>query len=271
MPDSFWAVDAARGHGLGVVKVTAVSGVLPAGRVVTVSGQSVDGAFSWPVRGGVFVADGGQVILVDVAAPINIPVTYSAVWDGGEVSTSPVVRTFQGHEAVVSLDGGTVVGALRLKSGGDAREGERRFHTSAVPGRRRPPVRLGPVAGDGGGSMLLETSSDDTAAMRGLLARNLPVYVFHNPARCKVAECDLPLVDLVYVTGDGNDRSAAVQKAHRRWSLSYLLVDDPDPDYRVPLSTWDMFDAAGLLWGDLDALGLTWDEFDRTDWSQTGV
>lgn len=118
--------------------------------------------------------------------------------------------------------------------------------------------------------MQVETDSANTTLLRALLAGNRPVIMLHNPDGCWPG-CTVPLTQLVYVTGDRNDVLGSIVTHTRRWNLDYILTADPEPDYRVPLSTWDEFDAAGLTWDEFDALGLTWDEFDVTDWTAVGA
>lgn len=224
---------------------------------------------SYRVRGGSGVPASAQVVLVDVAAPVNTLVSYQLYIDGTATAFVDVTRTYSGDSAIIAADGSGSVDFNWLAAGGDQREPGIRFHASDVSGRRRPPIRLAPVPADGGGSLLADTTGGNTSALRALAGK--VCHLLHNPATCQVPNCDIPLTETVLFTSMGNDRSERIDTAHRRWSLAYLLVDDPEPDYLVPLSTWDDFDAAGLTWDEFDALGLTWDEFDRTDWTMVGV
>jgi hypothetical protein len=224
---------------------------------------------SYRVRGGSGAPASAQVVLVDVAAPINTLVSYQLYIDGTVTVTGATTRTYAGGSAIVAADGSGSADFTWLAAGGDRREPGIRFHASDVSGRRRPPIRLAPVPADGGGSLLADTTGGNTSALRALAGK--VCHLLHNPAACHVPDCDIPLTETVLYTSMDSDRSERIDAAHRRWSLAYLLVDDPEPDYRVPVSTWDEFDAAGLTWDEFDALGLTWDEFDRTDWTTVGV
>lgn len=224
---------------------------------------------SYTVRGGSGTGAGAQVVLVDVAAPLNTTVTYTLTVAGAVSDTDTITRTYAGQDVLLAVDGSVAVDFRWLADGGDRREPEVRFHASDVSGRRRPPIRLGPVPGDGGGSILADTTGVNTTAMRALVG--IPCHMLHNVANCQIPACDIPLTELVLITRAPNDRSDRIDAAHRRWSLSYILIDDPEPSFVVPLSTWDEFDAAGLTWDEFDALGLTWDEFDVTDWTTVGV
>lgn len=225
---------------------------------------------SYRVRGGTGTPASAQVVLVDVAAPLNVVTTYRLLIDGATTQTATVTRTYSGDDVLLSLDGASAVPFLWESGGGDKREPERRFWASAVAGRARPPMRLDPVGGAGGGSLVAETSGAATTAMRALLDSNAPCHLLHNHAQCRTG-CDIPETDIIYLTRASSDTVGIT--THRRWSLSYLLIDDPEPSYAVPLSTWDEFDTAFATWTAFDAYfaGKTWDEFDRTDWSGIGA
>ena len=241
---------------------------LTSGEAWTLVGSAGDDA--WSVRGGSGTGDGAtQVALVDPMCPVNATVTYTLTV-GTTLATATTTRTYTGEDVICSLDGRSTVDVLRTADGGDPRATVRRYHVSEVAGAAYPPIRLAPVAGAGGGSMQVETDSANTTLLRALLAGNRPVIMLHNPDGCWTG-CTVPLTQLVYVTGDRNDVLGSIVTHTRRWNLDYILTADPEPDYRVPLSTWDEFDAAGLTWDEFDALGLTWDEFDVTDWTTVGV
>lgn len=229
------------------------------------------GGSLWRVRGGYGTGAGAQVVLIDVAAPLNTVTTYTLTVAGVVSDTDTITRTYTGHDVLAAVDGSGVVDFLWLADGGDRREPEVRFHASDVAGRRRPPVRIDPVPGDGGGSILADTTGVNTTAMRTLIGT--PCYMLHNAGNCAIPDCDIPLTELVLITRASNDRSSQIDAAHRRWALSYLLIDDPEPSYVVPLSTWDEFDAAFATWDAFDAYfaAKTWDEFDRTDWTTVGA
>lgn len=221
---------------------------------------------SWNVRGGSGTGDGTTAVtLVDPACPVNVTVTYTLTV-GDTTVTATTTRTYTGEDLIMSLDGGTVAHVLRTSAGSDTRQSARRFNVSAVPGATFPPLRLGVVAGAGGGSMQVETDSSNTETLRALLATNAPVVSLHNPSGCYDG-CTIPLTEMIYITADRNDVFGQIVTNRRIWDLSYILVADPEPDYRVPVSTWGDMDAAGLTFGDVDALSLTWGDLDTLDWS----
>lgn len=254
------------------VRVVLSGAELTAGQPWSLLASYTDGlgeAVTYRPRAGSGTGAGSQVVLVDAAAPIRTPVTYRLTVGTAVVSTSTITRTSPASDVMVSLSGGVAVGFRRAAQGGDRRGSDRRYHASEVPGSRYAPLRLGPVAGAGGGSFVASTEGVDTALMRSLMDANTPCYVLHS---CSLDGCDVPLVDLVYVTGDANDRGAGV--APRMWSLTYLAQADPEPDTLLGISTWDAFDAAwsGKTFDDFDAFfaGKTFDLFDLTDWATLG-
>lgn len=224
---------------------------------------------SYRVRGASGVPASAQVVLVDVAAPLNTTVTYSLTVDGTVTVTGTTTRTYTGRDVLQGVDGDEVVDFNWLAAGGDPREPVVRVHVTDVPGSPRPPARLAPVLGAGGGSILADTSGVDTAAMRRLLGR--PCYVLHNPSRCTIPGCDIPPSELVLITRAGNDRSDRIDAAHRHWNLEYLLIADPEPSYRVPVSTWGDAEGADLTWGEAATVAATWGAAELVDWSTVGV
>lgn len=251
------------------VRVVLSGAELTNGQPWSLSASYTDGlgeTVTYRPRAGSGTGAGSQVVLVDAAAPIRTLVTYRLTVGTAVVATSTITRTSPAADVLVSLSGGLAVGFRRTAQGGDKRGTDRRYHASEVPGSEYPPLRLGPIAGAGGGGFVAATEGADTAAMRKLMRPNGLCYVLHS---CDLADCDLPLVSLIYVTSDANDRGAGV--APRLWQVSYLLAADPEPDALLSVSSWDAFDAAwaGKTWAQFDAYmaGKTWDQFDLIDWS----
>lgn len=253
----------------GKVLVTLPGADLTSGKAWTLTGATSDS--EWDVAGGAGTGDGAtQVVLVDAACPLNILTTYTLTVDGSVASTGTVTRTYSGWDAIMPLDASAACDFFRRVEGGDRREYEPRFWAVAVPGSARPPVRLAPVAGDGGGSLMAETDSTNTALLRSMIAANSPLYVFHNPTVCDTTGCTIPLVDLVIITRASSDVLHGLIPHSREWSLSYLLIDNPDPDYRVSLSTWGEAAAAVATWGEAAALAATWGAAELVDWTTVG-
>lgn len=247
-----------------------LSGVV-AGKTYTVTGSTAGS--SWPVPGGVGVSDGTQVVLVDNRAALNASVTYSAVVDGVTYSAAPVTVTYSGARRYVlqSLDGQTVV-TIWLDDNGLPREPLLRSTAFDVPGRRRPPARF-QLGGDGGGSIIVRTDATGTERLTELLLTGRPVVL-----RTDGTVRDLAAVELLLPQIASNRLNAGTamgpdaRRRERTWTISYLLVDDPEPTTPLSAWTWDDFDAAMAdeTWATFDALftGDTWNDFDTTDWGQ---
>lgn len=253
-----------------VIVVNDTAEGIPAGASVTLTGRVVGSGVEWSVRAGMWTADGGQRVLVDAAAPLNVPLEYTLRWDDagtqGAVTEPAGVREYSGEDAITSLDGRSVAGFRWLKSGGASWVPQPRFTAFEVPGRAHDVLRLDPVAGAGGGSLVAQTTEPHITSFVRLIAENRVVYLFHNEARCRIPHCEVPPVSLVFFTAAPSERTPRTDRAYRSFSLTYLLQDDPEPWALIPLSTWDDFDAVSLTWDEFDGLGLTWDEFDATYW-----
>lgn len=237
---------------------------LTAGQRYVVEGVAV--GVSWVVRGGRGVSTGVTLILGDTQTPLNIPVTYRVTVNDVVLWTSePVTVAAPEKYALQSLDGNRTV-IPRLMSNGLPRSLDVRTASFAIPGRARPVVRMD-TTGDGGGQWLVDTTGSETGDLYELLAAGGPIVI-----RTDGAVRDMAPVDVVLIT----DVSSVLTDARiqdgdtRRWTLTYLLIDDPDPDAILSLSTWDDFDAvyAGQSWAAFDTQwsGSTWDDFDRFDW-----
>lgn len=113
----------------------------------------------------------------------------------------------------------------------------------------------------------MDTTGEQTPALWSLLSTGRPVVI-----RTDGDVRDFPPVEILLITRFPSELTdARIQTGDtRRWTLEYLLIDDPDPDAVIPSSTWDDFDAvnAGLTWDqfDLQWVGADWDAFDRFDW-----
>lgn len=243
---------------------------------VVVTGLTVGDAYrvtgsgagaSWDVRGGTGTATTTQVVLVDAASPVNVPLTYEVTTDSGTVATPGTVTVGwsdrdEGRYLLQSLDGDIVV-PFRWVDDGAPREMDMRSSLYAIPGRRSPVVVYDVALADSG-SLTADTRGDETTLMRDLLQAGGVALL-----RTDGAVRDLSAVDFIAVTRAPSELTGYAND--RRWSLSYQVIDDPQPGEALPTSTWDDFDAAysGLTWDDFDAewSGLSWDLFDRTDWT----
>ena len=238
---------------------------VPSGAHYTVTGTAGDS--SWPVPGGVGVSEGEQVVLVDNRSALNVAVTYTALVEGVTYTAFPVYVTFAGDSVLQSLDGRSVVRFVWEWDGGP-RDVVIRAEGYDIPGRARPPGRYA-EGGDGGGAFTFMTSPQDSATLHNMARSGRPVVL-----RTNGMVRDLDAVTLMVLTSASNSLVGEFWGgvAWRRWSLSYLLVNDPEPGRVLAAFTWDDFDEAmkGLTWDDFDAMfaGTTWDDFDTTDWGQ---
>lgn len=245
--------------GIGVVVDTSQ---MATGGTYRVTGSTPDG-LTWPVRGGVGTVTGQQLTLVDVMAPLNTQLIYRVTDGVGEWSAYQVVRPHTGWHVLESLDGLIVVDVLRRDDGDERSPGVRQvtFDISGVP---FPAVRYDRATA-GSGAMKVRTNSPHSARLQSLVDAGRPFVALHNPKKCPLPECDVPLAQLVLLTGASNRLAPRRDRAEREWDLSYLLVADPEPNTVVPVTTWDEWDAyeAGRTWATVDADVLTWDQDDR--------
>lgn len=223
---------------------------------------------SWPVRAGSGTADASQVVRVDVATPVNVPLTYVVSVAGVDVasSTDPITVDYTGRYVLQSLDGKRSA-QFRWLDNGDPREVVLRSSTFHVPGRTRPVMMYDLAAGEDG-ELFVSTGDAETAALRDLVRAGAPMLL-----RTDGAIRDLAAVEFVGIRSARSSLSGAGigSSNDRRWQLGFTVLDDPEPNALVAPSTWDEFDAvyAGSTWDAFDAewAGLSWDQFDVADWA----
>jgi hypothetical protein len=228
----------------------------------TIQGTLADGTI-WIVRGGnEALADSTQIILYDVATPINVPITYQVLNNAAVVaSATPLTVTYTGQVVLNSINGDLTAGFTWMNN--DApRSMFMRSNTFQIPGRLLPVVRFD-VSGGETGEILAETTEAQSADMRTLLqAGGLAIL------RTDGAVQDVAPVQFVLITGVSS--SLLGIGTLRRWNLSYQVVGDPQPDVAVAAITWDDFDVAysALTWANFDTewSALSWADFDATDW-----
>jgi hypothetical protein len=227
----------------------------------TIQGTLADGT-TWIVRGGnEALADTTQIILYDVATPINVPITYQVLNNAVVVaSATPLTVTYDGQTVLNSINGDLTAGFIWMNN--DAPQSMlMRSNTFQIPGRLLPVVRFD-VSGGESGEILAETTEAQSADMRTLLqAGGLAIL------RTDGAVQDVAPVQFVLITGVSSSLWIGTT---RRWTLSYQVVGDPQPDAAVAAITWDDFDVAyaALTWANFDTewAAQTWDGFDATDW-----
>lgn len=251
------------------VQVVIPPAAVPAGAACYVEGVT-DTGFTWTPRGGVWESKGLQRIIGDPLAPINVPIRYRLTTSRGvTVESEPVVRSWGGLSLMTDAAGLKPVNFLW--QGTDQRELKLRLTEHEVPGRSTPLVVYAPTMGRGTVSLTARTNLQDTPAMKTLLASPTPVAIFHNPlhcVQCKRGTCDVDPVTLIAVTSAPMERAARLDAAERIWQLKGTIVDLPQPNTPLTLSTWNDFDKRRLTWSGLDARRWPWDQFDRTVWQE---
>lgn len=230
----------------------------------TVNGNWAGG--QWAVRGGdSTVAAGTTIVLVDVASPINVPLTYTVTHDadGASVTSSPITVPHPDEEVLTSVDGLTVVRFQRRLNDGAPRALTMRSQTYPIPGRNLPGLRFDVSAGESM-SLAVDTIDDDTDNLFDLL-RTGGLVLLRNDGSVR----DTPAVQFLLVT-DAPSVLNGIDNT-RTWSLGCQVVDDPEPDVVVVIDTWDELDAvyAALTWTNFDTewSTKTWDKFDLEDWA----
>lgn len=229
------------------------------GETYSVAGNRSGG--TWPVRAGTGTAQGTQLVLPDIATPVNVPITYTVIHDGQEVTSAPLTVPYA-HRAVLQSLSAAVSVPLDLRDNGAPWTLSLRQSTFAVPRRPRPAVRYDIAAGESG-ALRVNTDGADTGTLKALLKSGAPLLM-----RTDGTAADLGATAYLLFT---RVSSSLLVGTRRRWDLDYELLDDPEPDTLVGLPTWADFDAAydGLTWADFNAewAGLTWADFDTYDWA----
>ncbi|OCI31044.1 hypothetical protein OERS_22540 [Oerskovia enterophila] len=239
---------------------------IPAGTRFVIEGTADAGASVWPVPGGIGVADSGQTVRVDNRSALNRSVTYRATVAGVTHTAAPVTIAHPGRVVLQSLDG-QIVAPVRLHDNDDPRELDLRSHATTVPGRSRPPARVAP-AGYGSGALEVTTTGAATAALRDLLLSGLPIVVRTDGTAPLERAVDLALpqrapYSLATVREYGDSR---------RWVISFLFVDDPEPS--AVLAAWTNADFNAAMAARTNAgfnalfAGSTNLQFNTYDWGQ---
>lgn len=233
-----------------------------AGQSLHVTGDAAGHA--WTVRGGAGAVGSAQVILVDAATPLNVPITYTVTVEGQPFTAAPITVPFGSEYVLQSLDGRTVV-PFEWHGADDSRDIHLRSVLFDVPGRSHPLARWDTAGGETV-ALPIRTTPAATAALLAQLRTAGPVMLL----RTDGSIYDIPAVQYLIITRA--PRALFGFDGLRLWTLTYEVIDDPEPDAILATSTWDDFDVAyaASTWDDFDAewAGSTWDDFDRTDWTQ---
>lgn len=238
---------------------------LAPGSEYTIRGHRGD--FTWTVPGGTGTSDGTQIVLIDNRAPLNAPITYTLTVAGASISTDPLTVTHQDKFIIQSLDGKTQVEYV-WSDNGLPRDRPVNSATFNIPGRRRPVIRY-ETGNDGGGTLEIRTTKENTHHLNQILETGRPIVL-----RTDGAVRDLDAVETLLITGASNQLWAGDggTSTQRVWTLDYILIDDPEPNTVVTAWTWAQFNEiyTGQTWADFNAewAGAVWADFNTYDWGQ---
>lgn len=246
---------------------------LTAGQSVVVTAVTATGA-EFTVPGGRRVATGPTLVLVDNRGPLNMPIRYQLLVGGATYLSGELTLTYDRHYLLQSLDGRTVA-RVRWLDNRDPRSYTVNLVAFAVPGRRRPPVRFA-AGGDGGGELVLTTVGAQSKVLEELVLSGRPLVLRTDGLIPFVAPVDI----LAPLKVDNSLAGLFVQWGDtRRWTIPYLLIDDPEPSAAMAAFAWEDFDVvyAASTWGELDTTVVTnlvpnpSVETDLTGWTNGGV
>lgn len=216
---------------------------------------------SWAVRAGDGTATGTQLVLADVAAPINTPITYTVTHNGSSATSAAITVTYARRYVLQSLSGEVSVEFDMIRDGAQ-RDLAVRGTSYQIPGRPSP-VRVFDIAGGESGSLTADTEGERSRTLKSLLQSGAPLLL-----RTDGSILDLEPVEFLAITGVS---SSLIGMSRRRWTLDFEVIDDPEPESVVGLPDWEDFDTsyAGLTWADFNAewTGSTWGQFDVYDWA----
>lgn len=214
------------------------------------------------VQGGEGVAVATQVLLIDVATPLNSAVTYTVAHAATTATSAPVTVAYTaGRSLLQSLDG-TVAAGFRWMDNEDPREQETRVAMYRPAGRSRPIMHYD-VAGDESGTIVARTREADSIALRELIRQGAPVLL-----RAEVGMRDISPVEVLGIERAPR-RLVGSTGGRREWDISYTLVSDEDdtPLVMVTLEHLNSYYALKML-SDVNAqwAGLTLADMNAFDW-----
>lgn len=204
------------------------------------------------------------MVLGDISVPFGIEVTYRAQVGGEQVTDTITVPEVDGGHVLSDPLTGEYVLVRQLVAGGDDRGNE--FRGSVLrPAGRDKPVAIYDVRSADAGSWLMQTrTAEATAALKALLAAGGPLV--HRPGSPGLL--DFPATEVIQPL---SVTRSLLGVDGRTWSIPYEVVDEPDPDLAVSLSTLqDLADAYDTLTLDdlaTDFAGLTLLDVATTDWA----
>lgn len=216
------------------------------------------------VQGGEGTATATQVLLIDVATPLNTAITYAVVHGGTMASSSPVTVAYAAGDSLLQSLDGTVVAGFKWMDNADPREQSPQVAFYRPAGRSRPIMHYD-VASDESGAIVAHTEGAATAALRELVRQGAPVLLRITPG---VTVLDIDPVEILGLSAALRVLVATPSRP-RRWSLSYTLVSDEDdtPLVMVTLDHLNSYYATKNL-SDINTqwAGLTLADMNAFDW-----
>lgn len=229
-----------------------LSGETQPNRQWTLTGATLDGTYTWTVRGGAGFIREGNVVLLDPDVPLEVPVRYSLVTPRGTYrsSTLTIEGPGKGHGVLGTVTGRDMV-IFKWVHTLDEQEIKPRFERFQIPGRSRMPVRRDERADEGGGSIIIQTEGLFSELMRQALLLNEPMAI-----RTHGQMIDWPLVEHINI--EAAPSALAEKKLARDWSIDYLFSEFyPLASRMSPAVTVGETAALGLTVGQVAATGFT--------------
>jgi len=219
-------------------------------------------AWSRVVQGGEGTATATQLVLIDVATPLNAALTYWVVHASTTVASSPVTVAYAAGDALLQSLDGTVTAGFKWMDNGHPLDQDPRAAFYRPAGRARAIMHYD-VAGDESGTIVARTYEADSIAMRELIRQGAPVLL-----RAELGMRDIDPVEVL-----GIERAPRVLigsvGGRREWSLAYTLVSDEDdaPLVMVTLDHLNTYYATKML-SDVNTqwAGLTLADMNAFDW-----
>jgi hypothetical protein len=239
-------------------------GNLTPGQTLTVTGSAV--GQTWTVRGGAEqTVTTERVVLVDVATPINVPITYTVTIETFAFPADPIMVPYTpGRSVLQSLDGRTAF-PIAWHDNADPREPRLRSNIIDVAGRPDPVVRYDLSSGESS-QMLVRMTGATSDALRSRLRTHGPMLLL----RADGSIPGLPLAVYLMITRSPSARFGTT--GERIWTLDVIIVGDPEPTTpRASIAVPEDFDAVYAAVTpetfDTEWVGATAEGFDLIDWT----
>src|SRR5450830_1851780 len=147
---------------------------LTIGQTYTVTASAA--GWSRIVQGGEGTAVATQLLLIDVATPLNAALTYTVVHASTSVASSPVTVAYSAGDSLLQSLDGTVTAGFKWMDNDHPLEQDPRVAFYRPSGRSRPIMHYD-VAGDESGTIVARTYEADTVALRELVRQGAPVLL----------------------------------------------------------------------------------------------